>query len=480
VSTRLLQSSLIGRLVGLHLSWALGGLLTCVAAAFTLFWRDQLTDLAMIVTVVPLLMVLLGSRQLRHTLQVTANIDQQLQHAASHSALSHLGLRAVPAADAASRGWNTIVERLTGAAALHRIEDRLTDVLGRTGERQFEQVLDSLPDGVAVTDADGCVTLANKAFRSLCRASQEATVSGRRPADLLGLADLPNAPDLQRLQQETLRPIIFEVQYGRQIADGVLRIARYPLLNAGERGAAHAWSVRDVTQQKLADEMRNQFVFTATHELRTPLANIKAYAETLAQHGDITPEQQHDFYNTISAEATRLSRFVDELLNISQMESGTLSLKRHETDIARLVEELTEHVQPEIRRKEIAFQRDLPPKLPKLQVDKDKLSAALVNLLGNAVKYTPDRGRVRLQIEVDSREIHFHVEDTGYGIAPEELPKIFHKFFRSEDQRVRAITGSGLGLAFTQEAARMHGGRVSVHSELNKGSRFTLTLPLAV
>lgn len=474
------SSSLITRLVGLHLTWALAGLLTCVAAAFLLFWRDQLSEQAMIVAVIPLLMVLLGGRQLRQSLLVTAEIDRQLHQAATHTGLSRLGLSPVPVTDAASRGWNAIVERLGGGSALERLEERLRETTGRHDDRQLEQLLDSLPEGIAVTGADGCVTLSNSAFRSLCRLPRGDAARGKRPAELLGFAELSNAADLEQLQAETLRPIIFEVQFGRQATEGVLRIARYPLVNAPQPGTAHMWSVRDVSQQKLAEAMRSQFVFTATHELRTPLANIKAYAETLAQHGDITPEQQHDFYNTISAEATRLSRFVDELLNISQMESGNMSLVRHETDIARLVDELSDHIQPEIRHKNLQFQRDLPPKLPKLNVDKDKVSAALVNLLGNAVKYTPENGRVRLQVEADAREVHFHVEDTGYGIASEELPKIFDKFFRSDDERVQAVTGSGLGLAFTQEAARLHGGRVQVTSELNKGSRFTLSLPLAI
>jgi two-component system phosphate regulon sensor histidine kinase PhoR len=194
-------------------------------------------------------------------------------------------------------------------------------------------------------------------------------------------------------------------------------------------------------------------------------------------HDDIELEQQKQFYNTITSEATRLARFADELLNVSLMESGALALDRHETDAQRLVEEVVEHVQPEAKRKRLRFEHSVPPKLPKLIVDKDKIAASLINLLGNAIKYTPEEGRVRLQVEATANEIKCHVEDTGIGIAPADIPKVFDKFFRSEDPRVRAITGSGLGLAFTQEVARLHGGSITVHSELNKGSRFTLSLP---
>jgi signal transduction histidine kinase len=111
-------------------------------------------------------------------------------------------------------------------------------------------------------------------------------------------------------------------------------------------------------------------------------------------------------------------------------------------------------------------------------LDKDKFTAALVNLLSNAVKYTPEHGVVRLIVEVDESHIHFHVDDTGIGIAKDELPRMCEKFFRSRDSRVQGITGSGLGLAFSQEVARLHDGQITVASELNKGSRFTLSLPL--
>ncbi len=120
----------------------------------------------------------------------------------------------------------------------------------------------------------------------------------------------------------------------------------------------------------------------------------------------------------------------------------------------------------------------LPPKLSKLRVDKDKLAAALVNLLGNAIKYTPDGGSVTFRAVQKDGALQIEVEDTGFGIAAEELPKIYEKFFRSPDPRVREQTGTGLGLSLTQEVIRLHGGKLHVQSELNKGTRFTAVLPV--
>jgi two-component system phosphate regulon sensor histidine kinase PhoR len=237
------------------------------------------------------------------------------------------------------------------------------------------------------------------------------------------------------------------------------------------------WLIRDITQQKLAEEARDRFLVTATHELRTPLANLKAYAETLSLVEEISLEDQKRFCNIINGEATRLARFVDDLLNISQMEAGAVRLARQEIDLARLLEEMLPQLRPLAEQKDITLDVRLPAKLPTLTVDKDKLSASLVNLIGNGIKYTPEKGSVVFSLEVDEDQVRFHVEDTGIGISPEDLPNMFRKFFRSADMRVQEVTGSGLGLAFTHEVARMHGGSLTVESELNKGSHFTMTIP---
>jgi two-component system phosphate regulon sensor histidine kinase PhoR len=242
---------------------------------------------------------------------------------------------------------------------------------------------------------------------------------------------------------------------------------------------AHVWTMRDITQQKLAEEMRDQFVDTATHELRTPLANIKAYAETLALADVIDVEQQKQFLNTINSEATRLARFVDDLLSVSSMELGSLSLNKQVTELNRMLNEVLNKVRPQIQEKGLTFDVVLPEKMPEPELDKDKIATVLVNLLGNAVKYTPAGGRVTFRVNVTDQQLEISVEDSGVGIAPDELEKVFEKFFRSQDPRVQEQTGTGLGLALAQEVVRLHGGRITVESEINKGSTFTVLLPLS-
>ncbi|QDU40135.1 Sensor histidine kinase YycG [Maioricimonas rarisocia] len=426
-----------------------------------------------------LVVLLIGATlYFRRTSAARGDIEQQLRRLGEAPSVGDLPIEPVRGNDPLAAGWNAILERVSGRAALDRLEQRLREAQSGTTGTQLSAVLNSLSDGIAVTDLQGTVTSANSVLGGMLGTNGNVTLKGQSILTLLSECCGPDSASIREKMGRSTRPVVIEARRGEHLADGVLRVARQPVLDGPANVTSYVWSIRDITQQKLADDMRNQFVYTATHELRTPLANIKAYAETLASHTDIDFEQQKQFYNTISAEATRLARFVDELLNVSQMESGALSLMRHETDMLRLIEEVVEHVQPEIRRKSIAFACQTPPKLPKLKVDKDKLTASMVNLLGNAVKYTPAEGQVRLEVEVDDRFMHLHVEDSGIGIADEERARIFDKFFRSSDDRVQEVNGSGLGLAFTQEVARLHGGCVAVTSELNKGSRFTMSVPL--
>jgi PAS domain S-box-containing protein len=348
-------------------------------------------------------------------------------------------------------------------------------------QSKLEQILNTLADGIAVTDENGVITFANS---SLCGLFAVGTtgqaLAGKRIEQCLGLK-ASDSRSAQLLDPSLRgRTLVVEIERAGDASQGMLRVARSPLRSAdGKTGGGHVWSIRDVTQQKLADRMRDQFVNAATHELRTPMTNIKAFAEMLADSEVSDVEQQKMFCNTINDEVTRLARFVDDLLHLSRMEVGSTSLRQQLTDMERLLGEVVQKVRPQLEKKGIAFEFDVPARLPELVVDKDKLTVALVNLLGNAAKYTPEGGRVRFHVEVSDSTIRIDVEDTGIGISEEELPKLCNKFFRSADPRVREESGSGLGLSLTSEIVRLHGGKLTIHSELNQGSTFTVMLPLA-
>lgn len=465
------------RLVGRYLVFGLAGVFLCLATALTLAYRNSLTSLAFIAALGPVAVLVIGAIVLHHTTRLNSIIEQQLQRVSLQEGSAGLDAQRIVGSDPVAQGWNSLLERLNDQDVWATLEGRLSDAVGDMRKDQFEAVFQQLPLPVALTEESGRVILANRAFEALAAGVGAVDGADQNIAEFLDFDGASNAAEISTKLKRHHNQVALEVQRGSTPLDGVLQVTRKPLAGDADAPVVQLWTARDITQQLLADEMRNQFVLTATHELRTPLTNIIAYAETLAVEEDIDVAKQKEFCNIINAEATRLSRFVDELLNISQMEAGALSLQRHETDLARLIGEVLEHVKPEMTAKELTLDIQLAPKLPKLQLDKDKFSAAIVNLLGNAAKYTPEGGRVVFHVGLAVDAIEIHVEDSGIGIAEEELPRVFDKFFRSKDQRLQGISGNGLGLAFTQEVVRLHGGNVSVQSELNKGTHFTVTIP---
>ncbi|GAA4472886.1 sensor histidine kinase [Novipirellula rosea] len=470
--------SLSSRIVDRYLMCGLASIFGVVSVALTLAWRGALIESVSITVAVPLFLLLVGSFIMRRSVQINESIENQLQHITTGVCSSPAELVPLIATTPVAAGWNKLLRQINEQGTLSTLEERLRETLDASAGKRWEGIFNALSEGVALTNPNGNVVLANNALVAMVGAASASDVVGRELGQWFAAAVSPaSAAELDEQQQKS-NSFTIELLLGNELSAGVWRLSRTPLIGDAFEQGSSLWSLRDVTQQKLAEEMRNQFVFTATHELRTPLANIKAYAETLIDNDDIDVEHQKGFYNILMSEATRLARFVDDLLDVSQMESGAISVVRHETDMQRLIDEVIEKVQPSLQEKTLAFESKLPAKLPKLRIDKDKIAGVLVNLLSNAAKYTPAGGSVRLLVETDADGIQLQVEDTGFGIAAEELPRLCEKFFRSHDSRVQEISGSGLGLAFSQEVARLHGGEIVISSELNVGSRFTLTLPL--
>lgn len=448
----------------------------CAAIAVDLaatHFAPSLTNLAVLVGVVLSASVLFMPANIPFSARRI--VDQLTRLGGSHTAVDSTMLEPLASTDELSRGWTNLVHHLKDASYLKQLDQ--TSIRSNSQNAFADgEILNTLSEGIGVTDINGRIEFLNNAMAALLSTGEEAE-------------ELLEASLLELLPEDTPericdiaygpQPLSFESETMNDDQKTRLRWSRRPKLNANGELNGHVWVVRDVTQQKMAEDMREQFVATATHELRTPLSNITAYAETLTMADDIDVEQQKNFYNIIQSEATRLSRFVDELLNVSRMEAGSMTLDKRETDIERLLNEVCDKVRPEIQRKKIDFSISFPPKLPQLTVDKDKLAAALVNLIGNAVKYTPDNGTVKFAVEQSGDEIRFVIEDTGIGIAEDEIPKLFDKFFRSDDSRVREITGSGLGLSFTNEVAKLHRGRIDITSQIDEGSTFTLVLPVS-
>lgn len=236
--------------------------------------------------------------------------------------------------------------------------------------------------------------------------------------------------------------------------------------------------LEDITQQKLSSQSQNAFIAQATHELRTPLTTIRLYCDEAIDADDDDELIVEKSLNVISSEARRLERIVGDMLCVSEIEAGSLSIRRDQFRTEQLFEELKFDYEAQARDKSIELTFDLPPKYPTIMADKDRLGQAMHNILGNAIKYTPPGGKVSLTASFDDQDaMTVDISDNGIGIDPSQQERIFDRFTRADDRRIAHVTGSGLGLALARQIARMHGGDITIESEIDQGSTFSIVIP---
>jgi two-component system phosphate regulon sensor histidine kinase PhoR len=218
-----------------------------------------------------------------------------------------------------------------------------------------------------------------------------------------------------------------------------------------------------------------------SHELRTPLSSIKAYVEMLVDGEAADDQTRNEFYNIIQGEANRLSRLIDNVLNIGRIESGMVKVQREHISLPALVHEAVDVMQPQARAKQIELVEVPTPLFFQVFADRDMIYQAILNLVGNAVKYTNPGGKVTVTIGVDEQAhmVQVAVSDTGVGVPPEALGRLFEKFYRVAEHKMMA-KGTGLGLNLVKQIVEtVHGGKVQVASTPGKGSTFTFSLPMA-
>ena len=224
------------------------------------------------------------------------------------------------------------------------------------------------------------------------------------------------------------------------------------------------------------ESMRRELIGNVAHELRTPLTSIKGYMEGLMD--GVVPAEAGTFQK-IYREADRLQRLLNDLQELSRVEAGALELNLRPASVPQLVQAVTERLGRQFEEKGVALETDVPSDLAAVRADEDRIGQVLLNLVGNALQYTPAGGRVRLRARDEGGKVHLMVEDTGIGIAAEHLPNIFTRFYRVDKSRSRAGGGSGIGLTIAKHLVEAHGGRIQAASAgIGQGSTFSLTLPV--
>src|SRR6185312_9525564 len=373
------------------------------------------------------------------------------------------------------RAWNDVVADIEKLRR-QNVADRVKETLGQRHEvrNELESVCDALAQGLLLIDDRNHIRYANGAAAVLLRAKREDLLGG----DVSKFIEVDSVLEAVRevAGGAARKRFTLDVERQEDGANGVLRFAVRPVRR--EDGASAMITIEDITQQRVAEEARHSFVAQATHELRTPLTNIRLYVETAIEEGENNPATRARCLNVINGEARRLERIVGEMLSVAEIEAGSFKLNQDDVRIEAVFAELQADFQQQAEEKKIALKFNLPPKLPQVRGDRDKIVLALHNLVGNALKYTPDGGKVSVGLDAGDGQLAVHVKDTGFGISRDDQEKVFERFYRANDPRVAKITGTGLGLTLAREVARLHGGDITIDSELNRGSTFTFVMPV--
>ncbi len=386
-----------------------------------------------------------------------------------------------PVSEAFARAAGAWSDRIEGLQAkLRDVEIRHS--VAEAERRSCEAILNSLRDAVLVTDPFNELALANEPAARLL--GFDLTQAAHRPLDqiisdtsLRRLIDEVRQSSVVNKQKHVEHPLAANA--GEPDDGGIFDIT-LTCLPDGHNGSGGVVTIlRDVTREKEISQMKSDFVSQASHELRTPLSSINAYIEMLIDSEADSEETRQEFYAVIKHETDRVSRMIDNMLNISRIESGIVQTELVEVDFVKLGNEVVETLRPQAALKKITLHQKTGPLLYSAEADRDMMYQVLVNLIGNAVKYTPEGGRITLIVDNDetSRSVLVTVADTGLGIPPEAIENVFSKFYRIESYK-RVAKGTGLGLNLVKHIVEtVHHGQVGVESEVGMGSRFWFTIP---
>jgi PAS domain S-box-containing protein len=341
-----------------------------------------------------------------------------------------------------------------------------------------QAILSSIADGVIVFDQQRQAVVANPAVEDMLVTPLHA-ILGKPIEQLIDITqDQEKIPKLinTAFNSQISTPVRFKFEQGQRIISTSLASVSLP---DQQRGGVVA-VFHDVTREVEANRAKSEFVSNVSHELRTPLTSIKGYTDLLfMEAAGMVNERQRNFLRTIKSNAERLTALLNDLLEISRMETGRIRLDVGDVDLAHVIQDAADSLRPQMEEKGLDLVVDVDSNLPTVRGDERRLNQVITNLLSNAHRYTPAGGQVKVEGHRTKEGVQVDVADTGIGIAPKDRSRLFQRFFRANDPRVNAIGGTGLGLAISKMFVELHGGRIWVESELDEGSTFSFLIPTA-
>lgn len=340
-------------------------------------------------------------------------------------------------------------------------------------KNQLMAILDAMIEGVLVTNSRGEILLVNPALQEMLE--QKDAYVGKRVIECLRHKELHESVErvLQGLSRDELEISVWiDGEERKMIVHSVaLKRATVP--------AGCVSVFYDVTKIRQLEDVRREFVANVSHELKTPLTSIRGYAETLLDGGLEDAEGSRRFVGKIERNALELQALVEDILKLSEIESGRLEFKPVPLHLHETIQSVWENFEAMARKKEVRFENQVEKSLL-VSVDPSAVKQVLGNLIDNAIKYSSAGGSIRISSTSQSGWCRVQVADTGPGIAERDLPHLFERFYRVDKARSREVGGTGLGLAIVKHLVQSHGGEVGVESELGHGARFFFTIPLSV
>jgi two-component system phosphate regulon sensor histidine kinase PhoR len=418
----------------------------------------------------------------RSTHRAIRTIASQLEHMTK---TSQIGLVMADGNEELSRITKPLNEFLTFAKThMEQLqsENRELQIQSRIAaaeKNHTEAIIFSISDAVIVTNRFDELLLANEAAERLL--GFKLTGSLRKNIDRI-ISD----GTLVRLIRETrshgrsFTRRVVEHSIDQKGTPKTFSITLSCVVTPSEEVSGVVAVLHDITREKEIAKMKTDFVSNVSHELKTPLASIKAYVEMLTDGEAQDEKTKRDFYEIISAETDRLHRLIENILNISRIESGVVKVVKEPISLTAVVKQAIDVASPQAKAKSHKLAEQLAPVYYQVEADRDMIYQAVLNLLSNAIKYTPDGGTITVRVSVDERRsvAVCDVSDTGAGIPPEDLPRIFDKFYRVRANS-KLAKGTGLGLTLVKHIIEtVHDGKMSVTSEIGKGSTFSFELPV--
>jgi PAS domain S-box-containing protein len=373
---------------------------------------------------------------------------------------------------------------------LKKYQEKLVELVNERTEELAEEkellavTLSSMADAVVAVDADDRIMLLNKAAEQIT--GWQFLQAKGKPVDAvikicnMQTGQLIESPiDKVRESRKFETGTDLDILISRSGSQYPVSATAAPIRKNDGSMTGIVMVFRDVSQQREIDRMKSDFISSVSHELRTPLTSIKAYAETMLYDKNMTEQTRFEFLQIINEESDRLTNLINGILEISKIESGTIEIVRSRVRAVDVLKRGADELRHVAEKKHITFNCDIDDNLPELLGDENKIHSMFTNLITNAIKFTPENGVITVSAKVQGEELVIKVSDTGLGIPQNDLNKIFGRFYRVH-RPGKQIQGTGLGLAIVREIVLRHDGRIDVESEIEKGSTFTVYLPVSL